>query len=69
MSIFAIVIAKIDIRIKKISALPEKPIKVPFRGFRGLQKRFLNLLSHPPPAKLFFAKQKIKDRKLNLLGT
>jgi hypothetical protein len=48
MSIFAIAIAKIDIRIKKLTALPERPIKVPFRGFRGLQKRFSNLLGQPP---------------------
>jgi hypothetical protein len=28
MSIFAIAIAKIDIRIKKLTALPERPIKI-----------------------------------------
>jgi hypothetical protein len=36
MPIFAIEIAKIGIRIKKLTALPERSIKVPFRGFRGL---------------------------------
>jgi hypothetical protein len=48
MSIFANAIAKIDIRIKKLTALPERPIKVPFRGFRGLQKRVLNLFWSTP---------------------
>jgi hypothetical protein len=51
--IFAIAIAKIGIRIKKLTALPERPIKVPFRGFRGLQKRFEKIKDRKKITKLF----------------
>ncbi|MFA5880238.1 MAG: U32 family peptidase [Candidatus Margulisiibacteriota bacterium] len=40
MPIFAIKIAKIGIRIKKNNHSDRRPIKVPFRGFRGLFKHF-----------------------------
>jgi hypothetical protein len=46
--IYLLFFAKQKIKDKKTkSTLPERPIKVPFRGFRGLQKRFLKVLSPP----------------------
>jgi hypothetical protein len=41
MSIFAIAIAKIDIRIKKLTALPERPIKIFLKVFKAFSGQLL----------------------------